>query len=149
MPNLTIPIRRQFLTHSSPILDGFEVLFQFPPSLIWTHSSLIPNDSHSSSILDGFEVLFQLPLSPIRIHSSLILNDSNLFVADLDPSGLSKRHNCFHQKMVEHSKIETGPSQYGVKDRTKAFKPQRVHPLWYQLKVQIVWNTQWTFRHPN
>ena len=41
------PIRRRFSTHSSPILDGFEVLFQLPthsspildpPSLIWTHS---------------------------------------------------------------------------------------------------------------
>ena len=43
--------------------------------------------------------------------------------------------------MVEHSKIETGPFQYGVKDCTKVFKPQRVHPLWYQLKVQYVYNT--------
>ena len=42
------------------------------------------------------------------------------------------------KKMVEHSNIETGPSQYRVKDRIKVFKPQRVHPLWYQLKVQIV-----------
>ena len=40
--------------------------------------------------------------------------------------------------MVEHSNIETGPPQYEVKDRTKVFKPQRVHPLWYQMKVQIV-----------
>ena len=30
--------------------------------------------------------------------------------------------------MVEHSKIEIGPSQYGVKDRTKVFKPQRDVP---------------------
>ena len=37
--------------------------------------------------------------------------------------------------MVEHSKIETGPSQYGVKDRTKVFKPQRVHLLWCQFDL--------------
>ena len=33
------------------------------------------------------------------------------------------------QNMVVHLKIETGPSQKGVKDHTRVIKPQQVHPL--------------------
>ena len=44
--------------------------------------------------------------------------------------------------MVEHSKIETDPSQYEVKDRTKVFKPQRVH--YERLDPQFT-NTQFQF----
>ena len=40
-----------------------------------------------------------------------------------DSSSPSKRHSCYHQNMVEHLKIETGPSQFRVKDLTKVMKP--------------------------
>ena len=43
--------------------------------------------------------------------------------------------------MVEHLKIETDPSQFGVKDHTKVMKPIQANPLWYQLKVQNVYKT--------
>ena len=51
--------------------------------------------------------------------------------------------------MVEHSKIETSPSQYEIKDRTKVFKPQRMYLLWYQMKVQNVYNTPLNVQTPN
>ena len=51
--------------------------------------------------------------------------------------------------MVEHSKIETSPSQYENKDRTKVFKPQRMYLLWYQMKVQNVYNTPLNVQTPN
>ena len=50
--------------------------------------------------------------------------------------------------MVEHLKIETGPSQYGVKDHTKVMKPIYVYSLWYQLKVQLVYKTLWMYGPP-
>ena len=38
--------------------------------------------------------------------------------------------------MEVHLGIETGPSQYGVKDHTLVMKPIKVNSLWYQLQVQ-------------
>ena len=43
--------------------------------------------------------------------------------------------------MEVHLGIETGPSQYGVKDHTIVMKQTKVHPLWYQMKVQNVYKT--------
>ena len=55
--------------------------------------------------------LFQLhPKQPHLLNIRMLLSEP------------SKRHNYYHQNMVEHLKIKTGPSQYGVKDYTKVMK---------------------------
>ena len=50
-------------------------------------------------------------------------------------------HKYYYQNMEVHLGIKTGPSQNGVMDHTMVIKPMKVYPLWYQLKVQIVYKT--------
>ena len=40
----------------------------------------------------------------------------------------SNMHNYYHQNMEVHLGIETGPSQYGVRDHTMVMKPIKSEP---------------------
>ena len=55
-----------------------------------------------------------------------LIHQWNIEMLSCEPS---KMHNYYHQNMEVHLGIETGPSQYGVKDHTMVMKQTKVHPL--------------------
>ena len=73
-------IRYQFSTHSSLILDGFEVLFQLPLSLIL--NPFVANSRQFSTILKCY---FSCHCRWFLTYSSPILDNLNPFIADLNP----------------------------------------------------------------